>query len=209
MSKPSDLFIGVIDFFAVFLPGGILTYILYYFYGSSIFTNIQLNQSEINNIPYWIAYLFCSYLFGHIIFMFGSKLDFIYDIHRRKRNPYTDVLAFNRASLIMSKHLHKNDLDTMKTYEWCISVLTINHPEALIEIQRLIADSKFFRSLVIIIPIISLLFFINKSPLLGIIVISFILPCYARYYGRRLKSTSRCYQYIITLNGLDIMKSEK
>ena len=70
------------------------------------------------------------------------------------------------------------------------------------DVNGFVADSKFFRSLVVIIPLISVVFATGGHYLHAAIVMFFIVPCYLRYYDRRLKSTTRAYQYMIMLRGL-------
>ncbi len=197
MSKPGDFFVGIIDLFAVFLPGGLLTFVLFQKY-SQFFLNVV--PISINH--YWVAFLFFSYLIGHVVFMAGSKIDTIYKYHRQKRNPYTNESAFQCASHIKHNFLSKTEIEAINTYQWATSILTTQYPEAMAEVNRLVADSKFFRSLVVIIPLISLIFVIGGNYLHAAIIISFIAPCYMRYYDRRLKSTTRAYQYVVMLNGL-------
>lgn len=197
MSKPGDFFVGIIDLFAIFLPGGLLTFVLYQEY-STFF----LKVFPISGNQYWLAFIFFSYLIGHVIFMIGSKIDGFYDYHRKIKNPCINESAFQCASQIKHKFLSETERKAVNTYMWSMSILTTHYSDALVEINRLVADSKFFRSLVVIIPIISLIFTVSGNYWHAVIIILFIVPCYLRYYDRRLKSTTRAYQYIIMLNGL-------
>ena len=202
MAKPSDFFVGIIDLFAIFLPGGVLTFILFIEY-QSFFAEV----ASFKGTQSWVAFLFGSYLLGHIIFMAGARLDNLYDFHRKKKSPYTNESAYQCASNIKNKLLKKEEIESVNTYHWSISFLTTHYPDAMAEINRLVADSKFFRSLVVILPLISLVLFSSGLYLHSVIFILLIIPCYMRYYGRRLKSTTRAYQYIIMLNGLDKIHS--
>ena len=197
MAKPGDFFVGIIDLFAVFLPGGMLTFVIYHEYKSFFLDIASLNGSQ-----YWVAFLFCSYFLGHIIFMIGSKLDTLYNCHREKRNPYTNESAFQCASKIKHNFFSGGEIESVNTYQWSTSILATFYPEAMVEINRLVADSKFFRSLVVILPFISFVFLCNSHYLQAGIFLTLIVPCYLRYYERRLKSTTRAYQYIIMLQGL-------
>ncbi len=197
MAKPNDFFVGIIDLFAILLPGGVLTFILLTEYESFFDKVINLTGAQ-----GWVAFLFGSYLLGHIIFMIGAKLDDLYDAQRKKKNPYTNESAYQCATKIKNRLLDKEETKSINTYHWSISFLTTQYPEAMVEINRLVADSKFFRSLVVILPIISLILILDKLYLHAVIFLALIVPCYLRYYGRRLKSTTRAYQYIVMLNGL-------
>jgi len=203
MTKPGDFFVGIIDLFAIFLPGGAISSALYYSYYDDVLFNVDLSFSS---SQYWVMFLFSSYLLGHIVFMFGSSLDSIYDMHRRYRNPYTNESAFQCASKIKKIFLSDNEAASVNTFQWAVSILTVNYPDAIAEINRLAADSKFFRSLVVIIPLFSLMLWFENMHQLSLIMLLFIIPCYLRYYDRRLKSTTRAYQYIVTFHGLGMLK---
>jgi len=197
MVKPTDYFVGMIDFFSVFLPGGMFTFVTYSKYKSFFFGVVPLEGSQV-----WIGFLFFSYLLGHIIYMIGARLDPLYEKHRRSRNPYTNELAFQRASDIKHKFLSGNESGSVNTFQWSTSVLTTSYPDAMNEINRLVADQKFFRSLVVAVPLISLILIFNSDNLQAVVFFALIIPCYIRYYERRLKSTKRAYQYVIMLEGL-------
>ncbi len=197
MGKPGDFFVGIVDLFAIFLPGGLLTFVLYQQYSAFFLKVVPISGNQ-----YWLAFVFFSYLIGHVIFMIGSRIDGIYDYHRKKRNPYINTSAFQCASQIKHKFLSETERKAVNTYMWSTSILTTHYSDAIVEINRLVADSKFFRSLVVIIPIISLIFAVGGNYWHAVITILLIVPCYLRYYDRRLKSTTRTYQYIIMLNGL-------
>ncbi len=202
MAKPNDFFVGIIDLFAILLPGGVLTFTLIAEYKPFFDKVISLSGAQ-----GWVAFLFGSYLLGHIIFMLGAKLDSVYDSQRKRNNPYTNESAYQCATKVKNKLLKKEEIDAVNTYHWSISFLTTHYPEAMVEINRLVADSKFFRSLVVILPIVSLIFFTSGHNWHAIIFLALIVPCYMRYYGRRLKSTTRAYQYIVMLNGLGKIQS--
>jgi hypothetical protein len=202
MAKPNDFFVGIIDLFAILLPGGVLTFALMAAYQPFFDEVVSLSGAQ-----GWVAFLFGSYLLGHIIFMLGARLDYLYDSQRKKNNPYTNESAYQCASNIKNNLLRKEEIDSVNTYHWSISFLTTHYPEAMVEINRLVADSKFFRSLVVILPVVSFILFTSEHYWHAIIFIALIVPCYLRYYGRRLKSTTRAYQYIVMLNGLGKIKS--
>lgn len=198
MVKPSDYFVGMIDFFSVFLPGGMFTFVAYSKYKPFFLDVVPLEGSQV-----WLGFLFFSYLLGHIIYMIGSNLDQLYEKRRKILKPYVNELAFLRATDIKHQSLSGNESNSVNTFQWSTSVLTTLYPEAMNEINRLVADQKFFRSLVVAIPLISLVLIFNSDYLQAVVFCSLIIPCYMRYYDRRTKSTTRAYQYIIMLEGLD------
>lgn len=197
MNKPGDFFVGIIELFAVLLPGGVLTFLLFQNYGLFL-----PELSDIKQEYYWIAFIFFAYLLGHLNFMLGSWLDIIYDMHRKRRDPYTNESAFQCASRIKHKIYSETECEAMNTYQWSISVLTTQYTEAMAEVNRLVANSKFFRSIVVITLLVSIVWASKQQYIHALLALVFAVPCYLRYYGQRLKSTTRAYQYIVMLNGI-------
>ncbi len=201
MMKPGDLFVGVIELFSIVLPGGLLTFVLFQKFHVFFLEGVALSPNQ-----YWAAFLFFSYLSGHIIFMIGARIDVIYNFHRRERNPFVNESGFMCTSAIKKKFLSEKECKSVNNYQWAISVLISFCPGAMKEIDQLVASSKFFRSLLVIIPLISGVFLLDHHYLHALIVMSGTVPCYLRYYDQRLKSTTRAYQYIVMLNGLGKLK---
>lgn len=197
MVKPGSFFVGVIDLFSIFLPGGLLTFVLFQQHSAFI-----SEVAPIRGDQYWAVFLFSSYLIGHIIFMMGSKIDILYNYHRERRNPYLNETAFQCTSKIKKKFLNEVEREAINNYQWATSILTTHYPEAMMEVDRLVGNSKFFRSLIIILPLISAIYAFGDNYLHAGIVISVVIPCYMRYYDQRLKSTTRAYQYVVMLSGL-------
>jgi hypothetical protein len=78
---PQKFIIGLMDFFSILLPGALLTHLLMDEVGP-----VVLGKSQFENPPGaqgWVAFLFVSYLFGHLIFLLGSRLDEFHDWLRR------------------------------------------------------------------------------------------------------------------------------
>ena len=65
-------FIGLMDFFSILLPGALLAFVLMGEVGSVVLAD---RSSELAGTVGWAAFLFVSYLFGHLVFLLGSLLD--------------------------------------------------------------------------------------------------------------------------------------
>ena len=74
---PQKFFIGLMDFFSILLPGALLTYLLMDELGPVILGD---RYAKLLNAEAWAAFLFASYLFGHLVFLLGSWLDELYDL---------------------------------------------------------------------------------------------------------------------------------
>jgi len=172
--EPQKFFIGVTDFFAIFLPGAVLTYLLKV--SSPCWFPEMDEYLMLQGTEAWIVFLFASYLLGHILFLIGSWLDgFAYDpvrkgtdneqitrlLHKRKLSPrvirwlagvcfrQNADAAVERIMPIKEDYLKRiSALDAINAFQWCKARLAIEHPEALAIVNRFEADSKFFRSFI-------------------------------------------------------------
>src|SRR5882762_9507066 len=98
MSKPSDFYVGVLDFFAILLPGAIATAILAPRIGHLVLG--PLIAVPVGEPAKWAAFLVCSYFLGHLIFLLGSFVDRSYNTLRERRNPYGNESAYQCATRI-------------------------------------------------------------------------------------------------------------
>jgi hypothetical protein len=69
---PQKFFIGLMDFFSILLPGALLTYLLMGEAGPLVLGD---QYDKLAGAQAWAAFLFASYLFGHLVFLLGSWLD--------------------------------------------------------------------------------------------------------------------------------------
>lgn len=77
---PQKFFIGLMEFFSILLPGALLTYL---FMGEAGPAVLEDRSERLAGAEAWAAFLFASYLFGHPVFLLGSRLDKLYDWARR------------------------------------------------------------------------------------------------------------------------------
>ncbi|MBK9316769.1 MAG: hypothetical protein IPM55_21365 [Acidobacteria bacterium] len=109
---PQKFFIGLMDFFSILLPGALLTYLLMGEVGPVILGD---RYATLTGAEAWAAFLFASYLFGHLVFLLGSRVDEFYDWARsytvntqtqplqvHKRRPVgLEVMGYNRAQPLL------------------------------------------------------------------------------------------------------------
>lgn len=198
--KPSEFYVGVLDFFAILLPGAIATAILLPRYGDLIVG--PLIAALTNDASKWVAFLICAYFAGHLIFLLGSYIDYPYNILRERLNPYGNESAFQCATRIRDSLVDESEQKALNTFQWSRSVLISICPAAAEDVHRLEADSKFFRSLLVVCALAAVAFFASDRWIEGSIALALIAPCFARYYERRLKSTTQAYIHIVALHRL-------
>jgi ADP-ribose pyrophosphatase YjhB (NUDIX family) len=224
---PDKFFVGLFDFFSILLPGALLTYVLKGYVGPKL---VGARYGELAGPEGWAVFLVASYLAGHFVFLFSSWLldDHFYDPVRAgtymrqvrrlaKREKLSPWLARALASI-----LFKQDVDrplfqaerlkafrlacseassAINTFQWCKARLALDHAEATANVQRFEADSKFFRSFVVVLCILIPWGFTVKQPPISAVAAILLLPALWRYVGQRSKATNQAYWYIITLEG--------
>jgi hypothetical protein len=73
---PQRFFISLMGFFSILLPGALLTWLLLGAVGPVV---LRDRYATFAGAQAWAAFLFASYLFGHLIFLLGTWLDEFYD----------------------------------------------------------------------------------------------------------------------------------
>ena len=174
--KPTDFFVGVIDFFAILLPGAILAFVthkaLEFSTAQWLGERVRAYKPE-DYLPHgeaakWALFLVISYVFGHFIFAIGSLLlDDLYDQTykawwwKRKRVKELNEIA----AKVLEEHFdplqarvnnqHQDDAGVTKlcivnerVIQWSEVICRSRNSAASSEIDRAQADSKFFRALV-------------------------------------------------------------
>jgi uncharacterized protein (DUF983 family) len=219
--KPETLFVGVIDFFSVLLPGAVVAYLVKGPAEQTLFGSVFPKYP--NEAAGWAVFVFGSYILGHFIFLAGSKLDETYDWLRKTeeigpaagflRRTLAKSLFSNSANLAVSevRKLKEECLPDVgnkplvNAFQWAKARLTIECPAALSEIHRLEADSKFFRSLVVVLVVVAILVVVKARPaqpdwaVIGLCV-ALTVVSYWCYATRRFKATQHAYWYLLTLH---------
>lgn len=226
---PQKLFIGLMDFFSILLPGALLTWLLMSEAGPVVLGG---RYAKLDGAQAWTAFLFASYLFGHLVFLLGSWLDELYDwvrrytlntqivllarrgrllpwpvraliwlVFKRERN-----LAVDRAARIKQQALGPlRAKDAINTFQWCKALLNVESPASLAVVQRFEADSKFFRCFTIVLLLLLIAWpWQHQWPLAGVpVVLVLLLLALWRYMEQRFKATNQAYWSVITLTAKD------
>ena len=219
---PERFFIGLMDFFSILLPGALLTYLLTGDGGPVV---LEDRYAKLAGAEAWAAFLFASYLVGHLVFLLGSWLDEFYDWVRRytqitllaRRGPMLPWLAralvwlvFKRESNLAMERAGKikqqaldalQAKDAINTFQPSKAWLNAEGPESLAVVQRFEADSKFFRGFAFV-----LLLLLAAWPwqhhwsLVGMpVVLVLLLLALWRYFEQRYEATNQAYWSAITL----------
>ncbi len=238
--EPQKFFIGIIDFFSVFLPGALLAYLGKIWLASA---------TKLEGTEPLLVFFFACYVLGHFLFLIGSFLDGrVYEPIReatyekqvvrlangQKKLPplllrwlaqklfrKRPEAAVEQARSIKEGYLRQiGDAESVNTFQWCKARLALEHPAALVVVNRFEADSKFFRSFVPILASLVLWFLgieiLHAVKMLpqdhssglrsvwtgGSIVLLFL--AFWRYVEQRFKATQQAYWFILTLEATQL-----
>jgi hypothetical protein len=169
--KPGDLLIGVVDLFAILVPGIIAAALIVKAVGGTLHTDVLFVSGLV--IAGWVL--------GHALHGIGGFLDpLLYDPLFKPRDTVSHdageqkaVQESTRSPSGLQIYLHNNDdlyrlakgmivgLELQNhraatfgvpggTYQWARAWLNSHSPEATAKLDRLEADSKLFRSLAVL-----------------------------------------------------------
>jgi len=197
--KPGDFLLGVLDFFAILLPGSLATWLAaQYVPANELRIALSFGVRDPSLAPdgfvLGTAFVLSSYMLGHFVYMVGARLDTPYDRWRKRTKPADQDKAFLAARALhqeLSSEIFGGDFTTFK---WARAYIQVKAPAARVEIDRLEADSKFFRSLVVVALVGAAHFLLRAhSPTMSVIAVVLALLSYHRYRQQRWKMTELSY----------------
>jgi ADP-ribose pyrophosphatase YjhB (NUDIX family) len=234
--EPQKFFIGVMDFFSILLPGAILTWL----FKDPVLAILsdEDGAAALDGAEAWIAFGIISYLAGHLLFLIGSWLDLVYDLLRRRTINRQieralrgdDVsprfvramvwlvfkrerdLAVARAGDIKEQALDPlSAANAVNTYQWSKAFLNAESPSALAAVQRVEADSKFFRCFTVLLLVLLLLWWWwQPHPVIAVVVLLVLLPLsFWRFMDQRFKATNQAYWFVIAITAQSAGKTEE
>src|SRR4029453_6679354 len=114
----------------------------------------------------WAVFFVCGYVVGHLLHEATGRLDrYIYDgfylatwqeDHSRAVKAIKDIDLHRqndevRSTLVARAYVRARGMNTgTSLYNWCLSFVRLKNAAAVAEVDRLQADSKFFRSLMLV-----------------------------------------------------------
>jgi len=197
--KPGDFLLGVLDVFAILLPGSLATWLVLQYLPTGVLRNalsVQLGATtaEPNSVALAIAFLLSSYMLGHFIFMAGAQLDPIYNRWRERTKPKHRDRLFKAAGELRAKLTRQIVDSEFTTLKWAKVYVQIQAPASRTEIDRLEADSKFFRSLVVVLIAFAGHFILREhAPGMGAVTLLMGVLSFFRYCEQRWKMTELSY----------------
>jgi len=236
--EPQKFFVGLMSFFTVLLPGALVTFLFLEWapliVGTDKYAGLTIEAK-------WMIFFVASYLLGHFVFLIGASFmdEHVYD--KIRSFPLTKQIkslanggnlspkwkrkicqffvgkdsneALFKAAKLKDRYLDSiNASSAINTFQWSKARLTVENPGALSVVQQFEADSKFFRSLVIVLSIWLLQTMFQFKPFEILLLLLLIPLALWRYIDQRLKSITQAYWFVITMekdNKSDLEKSTK
>ena len=191
-----NLKIYLLDILSILLPGALLIAVLAQISSIKLMFLGIFPKSDMNWVNA-VIYIGVAYTLGHFIFFIGSYLDeWIFKRVKRVFWNKRDQLAY-----IVEYKTEKTgieDGDVINAFKWSCAYLLASHPEMYAVVERHIAESKFFRSLIVVLFISLLVFAFGGHFLPASIFFFMILLSLVRYLTQRQKSIETAYQFVIT-----------
>ncbi len=199
--KPNDFQLGVVELFSVLLPGATLV-------ASIIIAcdgyrpNIHVAAFDVAGAG-WVAFVLGSYAVGHFVFEIASNIDDpIYRRYRESKWPRVANDAYSTATRLREAQLPciagTTDLP-MNTFIWSKASLMLGAPGAFADVLRYEADSKFFRSLIVVLPVAGAVLALRGLYVMLPLALLLTYLAFIRYAQLRHKSTEWAYCYAIVL----------
>jgi 8-oxo-dGTP pyrophosphatase MutT (NUDIX family) len=235
--EPQKFFIGLVDFFSIFMPGAVLAYLVRDWEALK-FLGLA-DGFPFNGRREAAMFFFASYLLGHLAFLLSAALDeWVYDPLR----AWTDwgqikrLVKGDKLSALWQRRLAASDLlfgegadnavmqvqrikaralqaleadDAMKAFQWCKVRLTKDLPEGLLLVQRFEADSKFFRSFFVVLGALALIYAHRENWLAEALCLLGMLPALWRYIDQRFKATQQAYWFVIMLEARRMLEAKE
>ena len=224
--EPQKFFIGVIDLFSVLMPGALVAYVIKF---EARQAGLPAPTDTIAGTESWVVFVFASYLLGHLVFLLGATIDSAYEVLRSgtelgqttrlaKGKRLSSSWLRRAARALFSKHADAALVQALRmkvrslrrlsaegsinTFQWCKARLSKEHPDGLAAVQRFEADSKFFRSFVVVLTALAILYAsTDRLPLAGACLTALVFALW-RYQEQRFKATQQAYWFVLTLESM-------
>ncbi len=136
--KPNDLFITVIDFFGILVPGSVLLLLR----GDFLVQHLGLTCRPDDKVFYWVAFFVGSLLLGH--FLTGTS---VLLLNRAFGWSMGDLeLYYKEVEPLIALPVPKN---RKAAFHRAASYIRLNSPAGASELDRQVAEYKLFRALTV------------------------------------------------------------
>lgn len=192
--KPSDFFVGVMDFFSVLLPGALLAYLGRDFADKYVF--VAPLTALRGPVEGWVAFALASYLLGQFTFLVSATfMDDLYDHtylqYRRRKGD---------AVMGKARILQGENASIVGTLKWANAFVRIHSASMGDILDQLEATSKFFRSVTVVLMIFAIVLLFSQRPGGALVCVSLVLLSFWRFADQRWKFTELTYLCFVQMS---------
>jgi hypothetical protein len=204
MPKPSDLFLNVLGFFAILVPGALLAYLGFDIVGGWLGGALPVVTGE---VPRWIAFVVASFLLGQALYALGSWwLDPLY------KARYVPYKTNKKGELLknLTKRIEKlmgDDKAMTTVYPWARAYVTVRDASAAASIERLDADSKFFRAMTLVMVVAGFRFLGHGKWLLTVAIALAVGGSFLRFCHQRWERDETATELALALDTKSSLKT--
>ena len=202
--SPKEFGFEIGSFLALFFPGAILLFVIFYNYEDTI---IFQEGKEYSRTISWFLIFVTSYFLGHFVNWIGTFLDWTYDrLYKPIKKRKSSIGKIKRtAQRIKSEILNEYGelAEDDHTFLYARKYITIKNSNLDKILNRIDAESKFFRSLISVFLISFLVFLLNFKIIISLLSVLFLILSFGRYWSLRWKHTRETYNYFVMQYSID------
>src|SRR5215471_14665471 len=139
--KPADVFLGVIDFFGILVPGIALLVLQ----GSTLADLAAISVPEAQNWWDWVPALVAAYVIGHFLIGMGASLNHLLPAFYSEDKDHYFQGVRNQVPVPPGITPTRS-----RVFHAALSFIRIASASALAEVERQAAEYKLFRSLTLV-----------------------------------------------------------
>ena len=189
--------LGLLDFLTLVLPGGLMVGLAWKAGWIS-----EWRFFEDPNFPDWVSgaiFASSAYVIGHFVYLIASYLDdLVFDKIKEIWWPKNSL--FTQANGIRSQKIKEVKIKDFNNFKYALGYLLQNNDSLYSVVERLIAESKFFRSFSIVLLLATIVAFQKGDFQEGSLSLVLMVFSMIRYLSQRAKSIDVAYQYLILLH---------
>lgn len=197
-SLSENINLSILEIFSVLFPGGAMSLLCSQVYDIKIVVRNLLVDID-SEWQVSVAFLGVAYFLGYVLFYLSSFLDtYVYD----RLNKEQRQVLINRVVEIKTAAFGYDSKAEINAFKWACAVLLAKQPAMFAAVERFMAASKFFRSMVVVLCFAAVLFVLQGTFLVAFVVLVFSIISLFNYIRQRDKAIEAAYQYLITTANL-------
>ena len=195
--------LGLLDLLTIILPGGMIVGLAW-----KIGLISEWQFLENSNLPEWIigaAFAAAAYVMGHFVYLVSSYLDDLI-FAKLKEIWWPKNSLFTQANGIRTRKIPEVSTKDFNNFKYALGYLLQHSGPLYFVVERMMAESKFFRSFCVVLFIAAGSAFYYGNWQEGMVELVFMGFSMVRYLSKRAQSINVAYQYLILLHENDLGK---